>query len=366
MLAAVSGKETYPVPVDVVCNLIHPGLESRLLQRLHVEDREDLLRVLGAHIRWANPKYVGPPLEKAAVQPPDPWPNEYAYRNIWGAYTGLNTYSGDVVERPLRDVESVADVDRHPWPDPEWYDYGTVVPNVSSTTDHVSMRQWAEENADYARVIGGYEPIFGRICDLCGFEATLVKTATEPAVVHALVAYITDFLEEYYRRVAEAGQGYVDILAYGDDFASQNGLLLRPDKWREYFKDSWTRLFAVAHEHGMKAQFHSCGAIRPVIGDLIDAGMDIFEVVQTRARDMDPVELKREFGGDLTFYGTVDVQEVLPRYTADAVRAEVRRLIDVFAQGGRYILSSSHLLLSDVPLENVLAMYDEAKTYRPW
>lgn len=84
VLAAVNGAETYPVPVDVTNGMIHPKLENRIMSQLGVRDRESLLRALGAHMRWGNPKYVGPPLEKSPVQPPDPWPHEYAYKNIWG------------------------------------------------------------------------------------------------------------------------------------------------------------------------------------------------------------------------------------------------------------------------------------------
>ena len=365
-LAATGGEEVYPVPVDVTTNLIHPELESKIIEQLNAEDRESLFGILGAHLRWGNVSYVGPPLEKATVQPHDPWPNKHAYRNIWGAYSGLNTYSDDFVERPLRDAQTVRDVERHPWPDPDLFDYTMVVPNLwYGTGRSLPLAQWAVDNADYARIVGGYEPIFGRICDLCGIEEALVKTASEPDLVRAMVAHITDFLEAWYRGIGEAGQGYVDVLAYGDDFAGQTGTLLSPRKWREYFKDSWARLFAVAHEYGMKAQFHSCGGIRPVIADLIDAGLDVLEVVQIRARGMDPLELKREFGADLTFYGTVDVQDVLPNYAPQAVRAEVRRLVDVFGPGGRYVLTSSHLLLPDVPPENVIALYDEANSYVP-
>ncbi len=366
ILAAASGVETYPIPVDVTTNLIHWRLEEQLMTRLKVPDRASLFQALGAHMRWANPKYVGPPLEKSKVQPDDPWPNKHAVRNIWGAYAGLNTYSDSVVARPLRDVGSVADVERHTWPDPAWFDYDRVIPNLAYGTDSWQpLPQWAEENAQYARVIGGYEPIFGRICDLCGIERALVLTATDPDVVQALVAHITGFLEAWYRGIARAGEGCVDILAFGDDFSGQSGILLNPRKWREYFKESWAQLFAVAHQHGMKAQFHSCGGIRPILGDLVDVGLDILEVVQVQARGMDPVELKREFGAYLTFYGAVDVQHVLPHGTADTVRSEVRRLVDVLGPGGRYILASSHLLYPDVPVENVLAMYDEAHSYHP-
>lgn len=141
-------------------------------------------------------------------------------------------------------------------------------------------------------------------------------------------------------------------------------MLVAPNKWREYFLPLWKRLFAIAHEHGMRVGLHSCGAVRPVLSDLIDAGLDILQVVQVTAVGMDAAELKREFGRHLAFYGGMDTQHILPQGSPADVRREVRRLIDILGTDGRFILASMHFLMDDVPVENVLAMYDEARTYR--
>jgi uroporphyrinogen decarboxylase len=111
--------------------------------------------------------------------------------------------------------------------------------------------------------------------------------------------------------------------------------------------------------------YHSCGAVRPILGDLIDAGLDIFEVVQVTAEGMDARELKHEFGRDLVFYGGVDVQQLMPKGSPGQVRAEVRRLVDVLGKDGGYVCTTCHFLMDDVPLDNVLAMYQEAKTHQP-
>jgi uroporphyrinogen decarboxylase len=103
-----------------------------------------------------------------------------------------------------------------------------------------------------------------------------------------------------------------------------------------------------------------------VIGDLIDAGLDILEVVQVGAAGMEPAALKREFGAHLTFYGGMDVQRVLPQGSADEVRAEVRRLAELLGRHGRFLLANCHLLMDDVPTRNVLAMYDEANHFSPY
>lgn len=108
---------------------------------------------------------------------------------------------------------------------------------------------------------------------------------------------------------------------------------------------------------------HSCGAVRPLIADLVDCGFDISENVQITSAGMNPIELKREFGRHLTFYGAMDTQAI-PRGSPDDVRCEVRRLIDILGEDGHYIFTTCHFLLDDVPVENVVAMYEEANSYR--
>jgi uroporphyrinogen decarboxylase len=203
------------------------------------------------------------------------------------------------------------------------------------------------------------------VMELYGMDTGLLNLALRPDLIHATVAKIGEYLEEYYERLAESASGYVDFLGFGDDFAGQNGMLLSPDKWREYFLPLWRRLFAIAYRYNLIPMMHMCGGISPVLGDLIDAGLGVCEVMQVTARGMDPVELKREFGQHVAFYGGMDTQQTLPFGTVDDVRREVRERIEVMARGGRYVLSSMHFLMDIIPVENVVAMYDEARTYEP-
>jgi uroporphyrinogen decarboxylase len=257
----------------------------------------------------------------------------------------------------------VADVHAHRWPEPDWFAYDRIGWFEDDSAEYLPVAEWAAKRRGVIRIAGGFDPVFSRVMDLCGMERGLMLMAASPQVVHALIGHIADFLDEYYRRLAQAGQGHIDFIGFGDDFAGQAGMLISPRMWREYFMDVWKRLFAVAHAYGMKASLHSCGAVRPVLGDLIDAGLDVFEVVQVTANGMGPVDLKREFGSHLTFYGGMDTQHILPHASPEAVRSEVRRLADTLGKNGRFILANMHLLMEDVPTANVLAMYDEARRY---
>jgi uroporphyrinogen decarboxylase len=116
----------------------------------------------------------------------------------------------------------------------------------------------------------------------------------------------------------------------------------------------------LVHRHGVKFMFHSCGAVRELIPDLIELGVDILNPIQPAATGMAPEGLKRDFGQRLCFHGGIDVQFLLPLESAATVRAEVARRAQLLGQGGGYILAPSHNLQQDIPTENIVAMYDLA------
>jgi hypothetical protein len=112
-------------------------------------------------------------------------------------------------------------------------------------------------------------------------------------------------------------------------------------------------LFAIGHKYGMKNMMHMCGCIRPVLRDLIDAGLDIYENLVTNTPNMKLGDLKKEYGQDLVFYGGIDVQYLMPFAKPEEVYEEVSRFIDIAGAGGGLILSTCHYLTDDVPLENI-------------
>lgn len=151
----------------------------------------------------------------------------------------------------------------------------------------------------------------------------------------------------------------VDILRFGDDLGMDTGMFMSQEKYRELFKPYHTKLNEYVHKHSnMKTFLHSCGSIYPIIGDLINAGYDILNPVQTTARQMDPETLKREFGKDITFWGGgCNTRTVLNRSTPEEVYTYTRRMIDIFAPDGGFVFNQEHNIMPDVPPENILAMY---------
>lgn len=160
--------------------------------------------------------------------------------------------------------------------------------------------------------------------------------------------------------VCEAVGEVVDILRFGDDLGFDQGPFMTPESYRKLFKPRHTQLCEYVHQHSsMRTLLHSCGSIRELIPDLIDAGFEVLNPVQTNCRGMDPAELKREFGRDVTFWGGgCDTRHVLNCGTPADVRRDVLTRLRLLAPGGGYVFNTIHNILPEVPPENIVAMYD--------
>lgn len=187
----------------------------------------------------------------------------------------------------------------------------------------------------------------------------LMDIYSEPENVEALVEQLMIRHLATLEKVCASVGDIVDILRFGDDLGMDSGMFMSREKYTELFKPYHTRLNDYVHTHsGMKTLLHSCGSIYPIIGDLIEAGYDIINPVQTSARQMDPETLKREFGKDITFWGGgCNTRTVLNRSAPEEVYDYVRRMIDIFAPDGGFVFNQEHNILPDVPPENILAMY---------
>lgn len=151
----------------------------------------------------------------------------------------------------------------------------------------------------------------------------------------------------------------------GTDFGAQNNCFISPRSFRSLYKPFYKRINDWIHENTpWKTFIHSCGSIQPIIPDIIEAGFDILNPVQTSAVNMDPTELKSKFGDQLTFWGGgVDTQHILPFSNPEKVREQVRENLKIFGKGGGYVFNPIHNVQSRVPIENLLAMYETVKEY---
>jgi len=166
-------------------------------------------------------------------------------------------------------------------------------------------------------------------------------------------------------KVCAAVGDVCDILRFGDDLGMDSGPFMPPRVYRELFKPHHARLCDYVHRNsGMKTFLHSCGSLYELLPDLIEAGYDVINPVQTNCRDMEPDRLKREFGKDICFWGGgCDTRGVLNRATPAEVRRHVLERLEIFAPGGGFVFNTVHNILPDVPPENIVAMFGAIREF---
>jgi uroporphyrinogen decarboxylase len=315
------------------------------LDRLEPEAQDEaVLRALDTDIRDVGGIIVPPtPLQRRV--------SDTRCVDAWGIEHEWNGHHYEMVGRPLAGA-TIADLERHPWPRVE-----DIEPRCIER-----LRQRARflfEETPY--VVCGRHPTFGVFelgCWMCGFDDFLCRLAGDPQFVHRFferfLAFQKRMNEVYYGAIGR----YLHFTTSGDDFGTQTGPFMSPGMFRDlivpYFAE---RIRHIRTFTDARFFHHTCGAVFPLIPDLIAAGVEILNPIQPRATDMEPARLKAAYGERLTFYGGVDTQYLLPRGPAARVTAETRELARVLGRDGGYILSAAHHLQEDVPLANVVAMY---------
>lgn len=217
-------------------------------------------------------------------------------------------------------------------------------------------RALAEQWRDKAFLFGKIGMVlFERAWSIRSMDEILMDMALRPEFVEELLDRI---LYEWDLPIIEQQLAIgVDGFYFADDWGSTTGMIFSPEMWRRFVKPRLAVVYQRCHEAGVYVGQHSDGRIQPIFPDLVEIGLDIFNPLEPAA--MDPVEMKQQFGEQVTFYGGIDVERTLPFGTPDEVRVEVRERAASLGKGGGYILQTSHHILWDTPLENVIA-YVEA------
>ena len=201
---------------------------------------------------------------------------------------------------------------------------------------------------------------------LCRNDQFLMDLVGNPRKAEALLDRLTEMHLENLEKLLDAVEGYVQIIQMGDDLGTQLAPQISPQMYRRFFKSRHRLIFErVRRRSGIHVFLHSCGAIAPLLPDLIEIGVEIINPVQTSARGMEPERLKREFGKDLTFWGGgCDTQRVLPDGTEREIDEHVRKRFEILAPGGGFVFSQVHNILPNVPPRNIVAMIEAARTFR--
>ncbi|HID17812.1 TPA: methyltransferase, partial [Candidatus Bathyarchaeota archaeon] len=228
--------------------------------------------------------------------------------------------------------------------------------------------KWLYENTDYAIFGMSGAGIFEMAIYLLGFENFFLSLKRNKGVIERAVELLLEHNKGELRKYLDAVGDYVQVVGIGgEDLGGQTGPFIDPKNWRELFKPSIKELVDMIKSRGCYVMIHSCGSIKPFIQDFIDIGIDVWNPVQISAKDMDPRELKKEFGDEITFWGGgCDTQHVLPFAPPEKVKEHVKELVEIFKPGGGFVFNQVHNVQPQTPPENIVAMFEavnEARKY---
>jgi len=231
------------------------------------------------------------------------------------------------------------------------------------------LRQQAEayRQAGYAVMLkDSFAGLFEMAQRIVGMERLLVMMAEEPLLAGVLFDELVELKLSFWEKALPQLADVVDIISQADDYGTQVSQLISPVMFRRQLKPRWKVIFDRIRQLAPSVWlfFHSCGNVRPLIPDYIELGTQILNPIHIRAAGMDPVQLKRDFGDSLVFWGGgVDTQGVLPNGSPQEVKDDVRRNIEALGVGGGFVFNTVHNIQADVPAENLLAMFEALTEY---
>jgi len=268
---------------------------------------------------------------------------EGAHIDAWGvAKVPGSTHHFVHLEFPMADFTSVEQVEAYPFPDlTADYRYADMPAKTQQIRD-----------AGYASTATVVSHNYVAAWQLRGLEAFLADMMTDPKFAEAIIDRTTEMSCGMVEHFARAG---IDVITYGEDIATQRGLVMSPGMWREWLKPRLKRVIDAAHaaRPDVLFMYHSDGDVTDVIPELIEIGIDILNPLQPEC--MDVARIKEEYGSDVALWGGLSVQQTMPWGTPDDVRDEVRERMATLGKNGGYVIGPSHTIEPEVPFENVQA-----------
>lgn len=352
-----------------------PSTNEKLIRYFNLNNLEDdwerLIELLGADnysdgetlggFTTYFPKYVGPDFKSLF---------EINRFDIWGIkaeeiFIGKERHVVFSNNPPLASKDDVNDLYDYTYPELNWFDF-SIYKNNSEQVSYKSAEEQREiKLSDFNKSEAHFlntscmNSIFMVSMYMRGAEKLFMDLLLNPAYVEVLLEKIGDFMVEFNRKNLSTIGNFIDLYGIWDDFADQEGLLISPDIWRKLYKPWYIKLINEAKKYGLLICFHVCGNCTDIIADLIEMGVDILDPVQVSAKNMSLDNLKTKFGRDICFHGGLDTQKFLPFVSKEEVRKEVKRINKLFNTGGGLILGPAHYLTSDIPVENILAIYSD-------
>ncbi len=348
VLSAISHQQPDRVPIDL---RFSPEILKKMLSEMQMDESE-FWKWVGQDVFTVRPAYTNPASSIKYADPTIAIDEHGYYLDIYHVpFRIIDTNPQDYIEPvdlpPLKDFNSIKELDQFPWPTTENWNYANIKRELESKN----------EFATWSRSRG----CFQTAQLMRGMERFLIDLALEPDFACSIMDHVLEFVIDDAKCTIEAGQGKYTFVEYNDDVATQRGMLISPKMWRKYVKPRMKKFCDMVHNQGLKVKYHSCGSIYDIIPDLIEIGVDILNPIQTLAANMDPLKLKKEFGNYLCFHGAVDIQELLPNGSVQEVKTQIQNLVKFVGRNGSYILAGSHTIQVDARVENIIAMIEIAK-----
>ncbi len=339
-LALLDGRRADRIPTDYQAT---PEVTARLMRELDCDEEDALWRKLGIDKR----KYV----ESRWLRPHHPGDDQ---ADMWGVRYQRVDYGAGAYDEPafcpLATAETTDDIRAHRWPDPDDFDYGVITHTLDADDGYWPIHSCC------------YEPflLYGY---LRGLERAFEDLILRPKLADAILGHIFDFYYEHQRRCFEAGGGRIHLTWIAEDLGSQTGPLISLETYRRFLLPNQIRMADLARSHGVHVMYHTDGAARLFLPDLIDrVGIEMLNPVQWRCPGMERRGLVADFGAQIIFHGSIDNQYTLPFGTVDEVMAEVRDSIEIYREA-RWICNPCHNIQPITPTANIVAMYDTIRQY---
>ncbi len=334
-LALLDKRPADRIPTDYQAT---PEVTARLLEDLGCADEDALWRRL-----WVDKRKMIEPRWKLARHPLDPQADMWGIRYRKADY-GLGTYD-EPWHHPLEKAQSVDDVHAHRWPSPDDFDYDVVTQAVEQADGYWPIHSCC------------YEPflLYGY---LRGLQLAFEDLALRPELAEAILGHIFEFYYELHRRAFEAGRGRIDLTWVAEDLGAQTGPLVSLATYRRFLLPNQIRMAELARRYGVHVMYHTDGAARVFLPDLIDrVKIEILNPIQWRCPGMEREGLVRDFAERVIFHGSIDNQQTLAFGSVDDVVAEVRQSVAIY-RNARWICAPCHNLQPITPTENIVAMYE--------
>ena len=344
-LTAFARQEPDRVPINYQAN---SEIDQRLKAHygLAAGDDEGLRKALGVDFRGVGAPYVGPPLHEA---PPGMQVNIWGIRTRWVEHEAGGYW--DYCDWPLREA-TMEQVESWPLPSPDDFDYSQVA-------------EQCRQHGEFCVTTGGAggDDIINFTGMLRTMEQMLVDLITDDPVGLRLIDRRTGIGLEVCRRTLEAAQGGIDVLWVGEDLGTQRGPTMSRELFRRHIRPRLQKLCDLARESGIPVMMHSCGSSSWAFDDFAEMGIGVVDTLQPEAKDMAPAYLKAQYGDQLAFHGMISTGGPVAYGTVEEVVVNVRETLEIMMPGGGYALAPTHCLQSNSPTENVVAMYEAARTY---